>query len=169
MSHPSVAIPGMIVEFLERRASVGVAGTRDRRLRPRVHSLSGWIVADAAMGELVCLVSRGFTDGLLSSLEENGEFAAAIEYIGTHETYQFKGSFAGWRPAGDADRDAWERSRGRFAADVKKIDPRLGVSDDWLKDYIAPPEMAVRLRVREIFTQTPGPGAGRRLVPPEAP
>ena len=32
---------------------------------------------------------------------------------------------------------------------------------------IAPPAIAVRFRVDEIFVQTPGPAAGRRLFPPE--
>lgn len=168
MSQPAVTIPSVLARFLEERGSVGVAATRDRSLRPRVHGLSGWFVADQGR-ELVCLVSRGFTEGLLSSLEENGQFAAAIEHIGPHETYQFKGAYAGSRPPTPEDQALWERLRARFAATIKAVDPTMGLTDAWLRDYIPPPEIVVRMRVREIFLQTPGPGAGKRLVPPEAP
>jgi hypothetical protein len=34
--------------------------------------------------------------------------------------------------------------------------------------YYERPGLTVRLRVREIYVQTPGPAAGRRLVPAEA-
>ena len=112
MSQPAVTIPSDLVQFLEERGSVGVAATRDRSLRPRAHGLSGWFVTDQAR-ELVCLVSRGFTEGLLPSLEENGQFAAAIEHIGPHETYQFKGSYAGSRPprSGSGVALSWMRAR----------------------------------------------------------
>lgn len=168
MSQPAVAIPSTLVQFLEQRGSVGVAATRDRALKPRVHGLSGWSVADQGR-ELVCLVSRGFTDGLMASLEENGQFAVTVEHIGPHETYQFKGSYAGSRPLTPEDRATWERFRTRFALAVQGIDRKSGLSSAWLADYIPPPEVAVRMRVGEIFLQTPGPGAGKRLVPPEAP
>jgi hypothetical protein len=42
------------------------------------------------------------------------------------------------------------------------------LNPELLRRYIPPPELVVRLRIREIFLQTPGPGAGRRLVPPES-
>ena len=35
-----------------------------------------------------------------------------------------------------------------------------------LQAYILNPSLAVEFEVREVFVQTPGPGAGTRLVPP---
>jgi hypothetical protein len=167
MSEEPAAIPGVIAEFLERRSTVGVACTRDRELRPRVHYLSAWKVVDGAR-ELDCVVGRGFTDGLLETLRDAPLLAVTIEQIGSHETYQFKGTLAGSRPAGDAERELWERVRSRFSETVRHVDPHLGLTDRQLRDYIPPPELVLRLAVREIFLQTPGPGAGRRLVPPES-
>jgi hypothetical protein len=92
-----------------------------------------------------------------------------VEHIGPHETYQFKGSYAGSRPLTREDQATWERLRTRFAVTVRGIDPNTGLTDSWLADYIPPPEIVVRMRVREIFLQTPGPGAGKRLLPPEGP
>lgn len=165
MPDDAIAIPGMIADFLERRGTVGVAGTRDRDLRPRVHYLSGWTVAEGGR-ELLCLVGRGFTAGLLDTLRESPAIAVAIEEIGPHETYQFKGAVVGSRPAEPADRAVWERIRARFSEAVQRVDPHFGLTDRQLRDYIPPPELALRLSLREIYVQTPGPGAGRRLVPP---
>ena len=162
-----IAIPDVIARFLEDRSTVGVASTRDRDLRPRIHYLSGWSVAEGGR-ELLCLVGRGFTDGLAETLRESPLLAVTIEHIGPHETYQFKGVVVGSRGAEPADREVWERIRRRFSEAVRRVDPHLGLEDPQLRDYIPPPETALRLSLREIFLQTPGPGAGRRLVPPEA-
>lgn len=159
-------IPGVLRTFLEDRGTVGIACTRSAALKPRVHYLSAWHVADEGR-ELVCLVQRGFTTGLLENLRDNGRFSATIEQIGPHETYQFKGTCIGSRPAGPGDLECWERARERFAVAVKAVDPRLGLTHEQKRDYIAPPEVAIRMRVDEIFLQTPGPGAGRRLFPAE--
>jgi hypothetical protein len=161
------AIPGMIREFLVERSSVGMACSRGGDLRPRLRWLSGWNPSDDGRG-LVCLVSRGFTAGLEDDLRDNGEFAATIEQIGPHETYQFKGRAVAIEPAGPRDVDLWEKLRTRFAETVRHIDPRPELNPELLRRYIPPPELVVRLRIREIFLQTPGPGAGRRLVPPES-
>lgn len=159
-------IPGVLLGFLEERGSVGMACSRTADRKPRIRWLSGWRAA-ADGRELVCLVSRGFTDGLAEEIRDNGEFAATIEHIGPHETYQFKGTVLGIEKAGPEDQALCERLRVRFADTVRKVDCRPEFTGDRLKRYIPPPEVAVRLRVREIFLQTPGPGAGRRLVPPE--
>ncbi len=166
VSEVPVVIPGVIVRFLEERSTVGVASTRDDALRPRVLFLSGWAVAEGGR-ELVCLVGRGFTEGLAERLRACPLLAVTIEQIGPHETYQFKGAVAGSRPVGPADRETWERIRRRFAEAVQRVDPHFGLSDEQLRAYIPPPEAALRLSVGEIYLQTPGPGAGRRLVPPE--
>ncbi len=163
---PAVAIPGILAEFLENRSTVGCASSRDASLRPRIHWLSGWLVADHGR-ELVCLVSKGSLDGLLENLKDNGRFTATIEQIGPHETYQFKGKFLGSRPVEPRDRETWERIRERFAAAVKRVDPNLAATHQQKKDYIPQPEIAIRMRVTEVFLQTPGPGAGRRLIPVE--
>jgi len=165
MADAAIAIPGMIADFLERRSTVGVAATRDRERRPRAHHLSGWRVADEGR-ELLCLVGRGFTAGLLEGLREFPAMAVTVEEIGPHETYQFKGVVVGSRPAEPSDREIWERLRARFSAAVQRVDPHFGLTDRQLRDFIPPPELALRLALREIFLQTPGPGAGRRLVPP---
>ena len=43
----------------------------------------------------------------------------------------------------------------------------FGLSEDHCRAFISPPSVIVRFTVREIFLQTPGPGAGHRVFPPE--
>lgn len=155
-------IPGVMVEFLGR-ATVAVASTRTKDLVPHIHFLTGWYVEEN--GEIaVALVSEGFTGHLADSLEQNGRFAMTAEVIGPHETYQFKGTWAGSRPAAASDTPIHKDCQRRFLEALRRHYP--GQFDD--ADVLArfgPPSVAVRFKVREIFVQTPGPAAGRRLFP----
>jgi len=158
-------IPGVLVDFLAR-ASVAVASTRDHALVPHLHWVSGWWVEED--GEtVVCLVSASFTDHLLDSLEANRQFAVMAEWIGPHECYQYKGSYLDSRPATASDRLVYETCRERFVAAVRA---HLGdrFSERALRHHIREPAIAVRFKVDEVFLQTPGPGAGRRLFPRES-
>jgi hypothetical protein len=163
-----IAVPGIIAEFLEQRACVGFAAVRDAALRPSLHWVSAWALS-ADRRELRLAISRGYAPGLAEALAHNGELAATFEQIGPHETYQFKGKAGAPSPAGEADRALWELLRARFAVAVRRFDPGTPTTDAQLRDYIPPPELALTLSVREVFLQTPGPGAGRRLAPAEGP
>ena len=90
-------MPGVILQFLDR-ASVALACTRDEKLVPRIHWVSGWqVVADQR--SIWCFIPKEFGDGLSAAFETNGHFALTIEHIGPHECYQFKGRFLSLRPA----------------------------------------------------------------------
>ena len=154
-----------MVSFLGR-ASVAVASTRDERLVPRVHFLSGWSVDPDGEG-VTCLVPAAFTHGLDETLLSRGEFALTAEVIGPHETYQFKGGLVEARPAGPADRAVYEACRRRFVEAVMHHLPGR-FTEEMLVARMREPALAARFAVREIFIQTPGPAAGRRLFPPEA-
>jgi hypothetical protein len=153
-------IPGVILQFLDR-ASVAVGCTRDRALRPHLRWVSGWQV-DQDRNSLWCFIPREFMTGLLESLEENGHFALTTELIGPHECYQFKGRHLEHRAVTDQDRAIVETCRDRFSAHVR-AHLRHAPPDQYLRCYILDPAIAIRFRVREIYLQTPGPGAGRLL------
>jgi len=165
-STPSAAaatIPGVLLDFLDR-ASGAIAGTRTADLVPHFHRVSGWWVGTDRR-TITCLVGDRFTPHLAESVEGNGEFALTVTEIGPHETYQFKGRLLDTRPVDDdEDRHAFERVRERF---VRALVTLFGYEEDTCRRYVPVPAIAVRFEVREIFVQTPGPGAGHRLVPPE--
>jgi len=155
-------IPGKILRFLEQHANVAFAGTRDAELVPYGHRVTGWRVG-ADGRTLTMLTPEAFVARLVESLQQNGELAVTIEEFPSHETYQFKGVYLGHRPVEAADLEVVNRIRQRFVRSVKPIYP--GAPEAALAAFILPPSMAVDFDVREIFLQTPGPGAGTRLVP----
>jgi hypothetical protein len=161
----SVTIPGVLLKFLER-ASLAFAGTRDGGRVPHFHWVAGWSV-EPDRASLVFFLGGPFAERLLLDVAECPRLALTIEHIGPHETYQFKGDFAGSRPVGPAERVASERCRERFVQHVQAIDTRWNFSPEQLTRYHGGPELAAVLRVEEIYLQTPGPAAGRRIVPPE--
>jgi hypothetical protein len=111
-----------------------------------------------------CSINGVYLDHLFSSLEDNGQFSLTVEQIGTHETYQLKGSYAGSAEPNEADFEAHRRMTDRFA---KAISVLFGFSEEASRACIPPPSVIVRFTVREVFLQTPGPGAGHRVFPPE--
>lgn len=167
-SHPpvsdasGVSIPGILLDFLSR-ATVAVAATRDHNLVPRVRYGCGWRAEPGAQ-VLRIMVQQSHCDGLVEALADNGEFAVTIEEIGPHETYQFKGQVVDTEPCNATDIEFVSQARERFVQAVRRI---YDIPEAGIRAYFQWPGLTVRLKVREIFVQTPGPGAGRRLVPRE--
>ena len=161
----SVVIPARIARFLEEQANVGFAGTRNRDLVPFGHRVSGWCIG-ADGRTLTAFVAEPSTAGLVDSLQENGELALTVENFPSHETYQFKGRYVRHRPLGQDEFDIVDRIRGRFMKNMKTVYPAM--PEGILGAFISKPALAVEFEVFEIYVQTPGPGAGARLVPPAA-
>ena len=154
-------IPSKIVRFLER-ANVAHAGTRDARLVPHGHRVCGWSV-DGEAGTLVVLIARSSCAQLVESLEDNGQFSATIEEYPAHEAYQFKGSYIRHWTAGRAEIEIADRTRERF---LKSVLPIFGEQAERpVRAFVQQPAVAVEFQVREIYVQTPGPGAGALLSP----
>src|SRR5215831_18744904 len=156
-------IPGKILAFLEDEGTVGVSGTRDASLTPHIHFVSGWSV-EPDQRTIRCSIGEGYTTFLLPSLADNRQFSLTVERIGSHETYQFKGEFVRDTPPSDADLVAHKRVRDRFGKVVSRL---FGFPEDLCQAYIPRPSQVICFTVREIFLQTPGPGAGHRLYPAE--
>jgi hypothetical protein len=155
-------IPGVIVDFLGR-ATVAMGGTRDSALVPHVHRVSGWTI-EPDLQTITCLIGSQTVNGLIQSLEDNGQFALTVCEMPSHETYQFKGRFVESRPVGEADIATFRQCRDRF---VERISAILGYPAEKVRRYGTEPSIAVRFKVKEIFVQTPGPTAGKRLMPRE--
>jgi len=154
-------IPEKIARFLEQRANVAFAGTRNRDLVPFGHRVSGWCIG-ADGRSLTAFIPE--PAGLVESLQENGELALTVEAFPSHETYQFKGRYVSHRPAHREDLAIVDRIRERFIKNMRAVFPLLpeGIAGA----FTSKPALAVEFEVSEIYVQTPGPGAGARIVPP---
>jgi hypothetical protein len=155
-------IPGKIIRFLEQYANVGIAATRTHELRPHGHRVCGWHVGDGGR-TLTVLLAEPLTH-LLESLDDNGQIALTVEEIPSHETYQFKGRYLGRRAVEPVDLEAVERTRERFVRGIQPIYPDVPLVS--LRSFTYKPSLAVEFEVREVYLQTPGPGAGARIFPP---
>ena len=155
-------IPGKIAQFLER-ANVAFAGTHNRDLVPFGHRVSGWSIGGDGR-TMTAFIPATSTAGLVESLQENGALAVTVEDFPAHETYQFKGRYLRHRPALPEDIDVVDRIRERFMKSMKTVYP--GLPGNLAGAFVSRPALAVEFEVMEIYAQTPGPGAGKRLVPP---
>jgi hypothetical protein len=100
----------------------------------------------------------------MESLQENGELAVTVEEFPSHETYQFKGRYLHHRGLQDGDVEIVDRLRRRFVKSLRPMYP--DAPEEILSAFVSPPTLAVEFEVLEIYLQTPGPGAGTRLIPP---
>jgi hypothetical protein len=157
-----ILIPGKLVRFLENYANVAFAGIRDRDLVPFGHRVCGWRVG-ADQRTMTILFPDEFLQRLVESLQQNGELAVTVEEFPSHETYQFKGRYLDHRGIQDDDVEIVDRMRRRFVRSLRPMYP--DAPEDVLNAFVSPASMAVEFEVLEIYLQTPGPGAGTRLIP----
>ena len=157
-------IPTTIIRFLEERANIGVAGTRDASLVPRGHRVSAWRVG-AGGATFTAFLPDASTPHLLDTLLDNGRLAVTLEAVGTHETYQLKGRYRSHRAVEPSDIDLVRRMRERFVKAVRTLYSQAGVAE-LFGASIPTPSLAVEINVDEVFLQTPGPGAGTKVAPP---
>ncbi len=161
-------IPGKIVRFLEQHANTGVAGTRDRDLVPYGCRVSAWRVHPDGH-TMTLFIPEPLVDRVIVSLEENGQLAVTVGEHQTHETYQLKGMYVSHRAVGADDLPLVTRFRERFVRSIRSQIPP-GVPEAFVGGFAVPdPTVAVDVDIREVYLQTPGPGAGGRLYPPPEP
>jgi hypothetical protein len=156
-------IPGKLVRFLEQYANVAYAGIRDHDLVPFGHRVSGWRIG-ADQRTMTILFPAEFRERLVDALQQNRELAVTVEEFPSHETYQFKGQYLHHRDARDEDAEIVDRVRRRFVKSLRPMYPDAPV--EVLNAFVSPPAVAIDFEVLEIYLQTPGPGAGTRLIPP---
>jgi hypothetical protein len=147
-----------VVEFIHGGVAVGVA-TRDDDLRPEF--ARGWGPEVSADGRSLTLcVSAPDGSRVRANLEENGAVAVGFSPPTIAKAVQVKGVVTRVGEPEAADLDRVERHVQAFVAEAERIG--------------APPELSrrmfqgaglvtVQFPIDEVFDQTPGPTAGRRL------
>lgn len=158
-------IPDKILKFLEEQANVAIAGTRDRNLVPYGHRVCAWRVHPDRR-TLTAFVGAPYAQRFLESMQDNGQIALTIEEFPLHETYQVKGRYLGHRPLEPADVEAVDETRERMAMSIRNLSPDYETHSNLLRASIPPASVAVDMAIDEVFVQTPGPNAGRRVYPP---
>jgi hypothetical protein len=147
-----------VASFLEGGQCIHI-GTRSEQLEP-----TGVVVVavsvDSDRSHVTAFLPKVGSKEVLAHLHANGQAALCFARPVDDRACQVKGTYVEARPATKKERaivDAqWEQS-------LRQLE-QIGIPRLLWSGYAVWPCVAVRLRVTEIFDQTPGPGAGAPLT-----
>jgi hypothetical protein len=153
-------IPERVVEVLRGPALMFV-GTRDAGLRP-AHTCAVGAVVNDDRETVTFFVAESCAARLLSNVRDNGRVAFDFGWV-SHEAYQLKGTYLSSRATIDEDIAGQEAYRKKLFAAFRQAFPDE-LAGLLTLGFTYRPGVAVTFRVEEVFLQTPGPGAGTRMV-----
>jgi len=137
------------------------AGTRDERLCPAQTFVIGAVV-HPDQETITFFVPESRSERILSDLKSNGRVALAVSLL-THEAYQLKGSYISSRPTDTKDRTVQEIYRSKLLSAMLQASYPEQIARPLVLGMAYQPAVAMTFRVEEIFLQTPGPEAGRKI------
>jgi hypothetical protein len=158
----STAVPVLdpsVVEFIHGGVAVGVA-TRDDDLKPEF--ARGWGPEVSADRRSVTLCVSAPEGSLMRvNLERNGAVAVGFSPPTIARAVQVKGIVTGVvAEPGAADLERVERHVRAFVAEAGRVGAPEALSE---RMFLRPGLVTFRFSIEEVFDQTPGPTAGRRL------
>lgn len=158
-----VSISEELKSFLEGPVSV-LVGTRDSRLIPEITRAWGPRVCEDRQSVSLC-VPLATSRKTLDNLEANGEIAVAFALPTNYRSIQLKGRFSAIGEPESVDLVAVDRHRDSFGRVNESLgQPREQVVAFWQAEIETSPVLIrVLFVLRQVFDQTPGPGAGRSL------
>ena len=159
----AVSISDELKAFLEGPVSV-LVGTRDSRLVPEITRAWGPRISEDRQHISLC-VPLATSHKTLDNIESNGLIAVAFCLPTNYRTIQLKGRRAMAAEPDSADLAAVERHRDAFAAVNAPLgQPREVVEAFWRAEIETSATLVKIVFVPgQVFDQTPGHGAGRRL------
>lgn len=156
---PLAALPPELASLLDGGAIMYVA-TRNAALEPRSAMAFGLQAAPDGR-EVTVFVPAATAAETLANLRDNGQMAVSLVRPADHASMQLKGTWLGERRTDEADRAFLARYRDALEDVINDV----GVPRSIWGRLVWWPSLALRMEVRDVFVQTPGPGAGRRLEP----
>jgi hypothetical protein len=150
-------IPDEVAGFIQSGVSIAIA-VRDGRMAP--DGTRAWAVTvDPDRSHVVAFVLSKTAGPILRKLEAHPQVALGFDRPTDNRACQIKGTFVGSRRCRLSERDEVERQLGGFFEELGK----LGIPQAAFAGWKLWPCVAVRIRVTDLFHQTPGPGAGERM------
>lgn len=153
----AVTLPAELVDFVESGVSM-LVGTRDAQLRPEALRASGCIVA-ADRTRLSLLANVETARRTVANIEAGSPIAITFNRPIDHRTVQVKGRCHGVRRGGPGEDEVARRYIAVFGDALYQV----GLSRAFVRRMRVAPCVVVEVEVCELFEQTPGPAAGRRL------
>jgi hypothetical protein len=146
-----------VIDFLSVARSVA-AGSCDAQGRPYATRCAALRVAEDRVHATLFLAEH-LAQQLLHNVAENPRVAIQVSHPLDHRTVQLKGQVIGVAQAVEADRSYIEQ----YVSELATVVDQIGMPFDRVVRMAHWPAAAIRMRVSEVFLQTPGPGAGALL------
>jgi hypothetical protein len=152
-----VRLSDELIDFLEGGVSITV-GSRDAASRPECARGLG-VTVGADRQTLTVFLNEALAGRMRADFEDNRQIAVGFSRIVDHRGVQLKGKVRNMRPATQAESAVQERYLAAFAEALSLA----GLPRAVVRGLRLQPALAVELEVEDIFNQTPGAGAGRRM------
>jgi len=157
VSEPAPTIGPELASHIEGGIAIVVA-TRDADMRPQIARAWGAGVA-AGGGALTICVTAAEGSRTLDNLRANGAIALTFSSPTTYRTVQAKGVVTDLREPGEHDLARRDEHLEDFVVQGEQV----GLERRLVRHLARGEAIAVTVAVRELYEQTPGPGAGTRL------
>jgi hypothetical protein len=146
-----------VASFVESGVTM-LVGTRDGDYRPE--SVRGFGArVEAGREDLTVFVAAVTAARTLANARQNGRIAVCFTRIADHRSIQLKGRVLEVREASADERPLLDR----YGQLMVQMFGEIGVPPRLVLRMNRWPAHALRLRVHDVFVQTPGPGAGSPL------
>lgn len=146
-----------LVDFVESGVSV-LVGSRDAELRPDCQRGFGATVGEDR-ASLTVYLNAALADAMTRNFRDNGAIAVTFSRPIDHRTFQVKGTVTRVRDAAPEERERQERYLAAFVEHLCVV----GLPRSLTRRFRVWPAVAIEMTIDEVFVQTPGPGAGRRV------
>jgi hypothetical protein len=147
-----------LAAFVHRGVAATVA-TRDEDLKPAVTRAWGPQLADDGATLTLCIIAPPGS-ATRANLERKGPIAIGFSPPTIARAVQLKGRVLETREPGADELERAGRHLDAFCAEAEAIGFTRGLAP---RLYDAPALLAVTASIEQVFDQTPGPAAGRRL------
>ena len=148
-----------LTEFLERGLAIHM-GTRNAALRPNGCRVTAVRVEDQGRN-LVAFLPKAVDPAVLEDLQSNGQAAVSVARPADDRAVQIKGVFVSLRDADAAEQDF---VMAQWQGIVRQLDMIGFNASTTTLSWSMWPCVAVKIRVTNVFSQTPGPDAGAVLA-----
>lgn len=152
------ALTPELVAFIESGV-IGHAATRTSTFEPEEMLIAG-LRAGAGGRVATLFLSEGPAAATVANVRDNGELAVTVVRVTDNRSLQLKGKVIAVRTPTEDERRFQAGYMERLTAELTLVGvPRsVGARMIWW------PSVALDFEIRDLFDQTPGPGAGRRVA-----
>jgi hypothetical protein len=150
-------IPEDIIDFLEGGISI-LVGTCDLETRPEVARAVGASVS-RDRSEVTIYLHEAWGAKALANLRANGEIAVGFSRPLDNFAIQLKGRTTRFLSPSEGDRSVVDRYHATYSEQLYMV----GFPRSITRRFVLWPAVGVTFTVRDVFVQTPGPDAGKRL------